>query len=279
MKSSFLWIPFFWAIFTAPLLAVWPEATDAEKALSARLSAAEPSLQKGDVTPLDEAFRKKDIDLLWEVFRGSSFAWDKDPYKDRINAHVRKLLLAYPGSVQYLGDRIEESSKTHEMNHVREKALGMLGDFGGPEAIAQLGRFILDDRNPLPPWVIPGKTIGSLPNPNSTWAAWAMDRALREESPWWPYRINGQPASSYGGGPPIYDLMKQWWIETGSKKYGQGIPPSIHQAPKPKPPPPAVIDSRPAATQPWAWEVPVIIALVLLSALLVLVKKRPQAPR
>jgi hypothetical protein len=36
-----------------------------------------------------------------------------------------------------------------------------------------------------------------------------------------------------------------------------------------------VIDPDPAPSEPWAWELPAIIALVLLSVLLVCIKKRP----
>jgi hypothetical protein len=71
--------------------------------------------------------------------------------------------------------------------------------------------------------------------------------------------------------------MKQWWIETGSKKYGLGIQPAVHPTPKPVAQPPPVIDPGPAPSEPWAWEMPAIIALVLLSALLVFFKRRPRA--
>jgi len=131
----------------------------------------------------------------------------------------------------------------------------------------------LDDRNPLPPDVILGKTIGSFPNPNSIWAGWALDRALGEESPWKPYRNqNGQVFQS-AAGPRLNEIMRQWWAETGSKKYGLGIPPAIHPAPKPEVEAPPPAPPAPPEESGLPWELPAVLGLVLLSVLLVVLKK------
>lgn len=264
-------------LFTTALLAQWPAATDAENAFTNRVDDVWKQLIKGNFTPLDQSFQNKDIRLLWAVFGNSTYPWDKEPNREQIHARARELLLRSPGAEEYLGNVIEEASTNHQKSNIRGKSFSLLGQLGSPKAIAQLGRFILDDRNPLPPWIIPGKTFGPTPNPNSMWAGWALNEALGEESPWKPYRNqNGQVFQSPAA-PLLTDVMKQWWIETGSKKYGLGIPPAVHPTPKPVAQPPPVIDPGPAPSEPWAWEMPAIIALVLLSALLVFFKRRPRA--
>ena len=254
-------------------MSAWPEPTDAERDLSNRLSVALKEMRNGDFSSLDEAQTKKDLDLLWAVFWNAELGVSLYNEDSDILARTRVLLKKVPGYAEHVGNSIEHASSTHEMNHVRAKAFGMLGAFGGKEAISQLGRFILDERNPTPPWITP-MSIGTRPSPNSGWAAQAIDKALGEESPWWPYRKNGQPPSNNANGPRIYEMMKQWWIDTGSKKYGLGLPPAIHPAPELKveaslkPPEVAAEEAR------WTWELPALIAFLFLAVLLALLRKR-----
>lgn len=257
-------------------IALQAQLSEEDLRLDYRESLAREQFSKGDFSPIDEAWKSHDLALLWHIFRSASRATkQRAEVWDETEARVRRALMSHPDHASFLGDQLEVFSSDHTKSHLRERYFRLLGAFGGPDAIAQLGRFILDERNPLPPWVVLGKTIGSLPCSNSDWAVEAMNEALGEESPWKPYRNQNGHVFHRAGGPPIDDIMKQWWIETGSKKYGMGIPPAIHPAPKPEviPPPPPPPPEAPSAPPEWSWELPAISALVLLSALLVVLRK------
>ena len=273
LTPTFSWLSII--LFTVILPA---QQSEEQVRLDHRESDARRQFLKGDYGPIDVARQHHDLPLLWHIFRTASRATEqRAEVWDTVESSVRQALLSHPDHAAFLGDQLEEISSDHSKSHLRERYFSLLGAFGGKEAIAQLGRFILDDRNPMPPDVIPGKTIGSFPNPNSTWAGWALNEALGEESPWRPYRDKNGHVFQSPTAPLLDEIMKQWWIETGSKKYGMGIPPAVHPTPKPVAQPPPVIDPGPAPSEPWAWEIPAIIALVLLSALLVFFKRRPRA--
>ena len=65
----------------------------------------------------------------------------------------------------------------------------------------------------------------------------------------------------------------------GIKKYGLGVLPAIHPASKPAPEAPPIAPPAPPEESGWSWELPAIIALVLLSVLLVFLKKRQGVAR
>ena len=250
--------------------------SEEEIRLDHRVADAKAQFLKGDYASIDQAAKDHDLLMLWHIFRSASRAREqRAELWDAVESRVRQALLSHPDHATFLGNKLEGFSTDHTKNPLRERYFKLLGAFGGPDAIAQLGRFILDDRNPMPPYIIPGKTVGPYPSPNSMWAAWALNEALEEESPWKPYRDKNGHVFQSPTAPLLDEIMKQWWIETGSKKYGLGIQAAVHPTPKPVAQPPPVIDPDPAPSEPWAWELPAIIALVLLSVLLVCIKKRP----
>lgn len=265
------------AILFVSSAGLWAERSDEDIRLDNQESNAQRQFYRGDYTPIDVARQNHDLALLWHIFRTATRATDKrTEIWDPVETRVRQALLSFPEHARFLGDQIESISSDHEKNNLRERYFSLLGAFGGAEAIAQLGRFLLDERNPMPPWITP-MSIGTRPNENSVWAAWAIDKALGEESPWWPYRKNGQPPSNNANGPRIYEIMKQWWIDTGSKKYGLGLPPAIHPSPQLKAEAPSAPPAAPPQEAGWAWELPALIAFLFLAVLLTSLRKRRSA--
>ncbi|MGV3659528.1 MAG: hypothetical protein ACO1TE_05070 [Prosthecobacter sp.] len=134
-----------------------------EQKLASGDAAAIATLQSA--SPLEELF-----DVLMLSLR-QQFGVHSNKIKEAAIMAIKRT----PGHAKVLGDEIDELSNLSGTGRSRERKFYLLQNIASPEAVAQLGRFLFDERNPE-------KDIplgdGSFEAPNSYWAANAIGAAL-----------------------------------------------------------------------------------------------------
>ncbi|CAN5716433.1 hypothetical protein BH11VER1_BH11VER1_41800 [soil metagenome] len=117
-----------------------------------------------------------------------------------------------PDHGKTLGDKIEELSDQRGTARKRERAFYLLQNIASPDAIAQIGRFLFDERNPekgLP------LNDGSFEVPNSHWAANAMGSALGD-------RIGLKRKPGFYG-PDEVKAWQIWWQSPAADSFREPI--------------------------------------------------------
>lgn len=240
--------------FTAWMLTSWlqafaDDAADAER--STFRWEADGKLHRGDLSPVDTAFQRRDLQDLWYFFgmaassqygHGRTQA-EEDQLKNtftesaieamngKIRAHAGSLLAQIPGHAVLLGDQIEAASNAPpgwdpKNEHARVHNMLALGRLGTPEAIQQMGRFLQDKRNPQAS--LHTSSDAGVPMPNWFHAAYALDDALGKKSP-----LEGKRPASGILKDDHFKELQQWWQSEASLAYRQplpGLPPALASA-------------------------------------------------
>ncbi|MBL9133643.1 MAG: hypothetical protein JNG86_20705 [Verrucomicrobiaceae bacterium] len=219
-------------------------------------------LQRGDAGVVEEYYREKNLRMLWSIFLKAdageyglgrtsketaelqSLAEKRSAMNAEIRERSREALESIPGHAKAFGDEVDALANVTGSQEVVERAqnrrhilIHSLGDLGSPECIQQIGRFLLDERSPIPDGWKPytGTMVFAPiwgPSAPSNVAVFAMDSALGENSPWKPYR---QGAGGFVN--VTFELKKylqDWWRSEESAKYRVRLP---GVEPPPDPPP------------------------------------------
>ncbi|MBL9133641.1 MAG: hypothetical protein JNG86_20695 [Verrucomicrobiaceae bacterium] len=215
-------------------------------------------LERGDITVVDEYHRENNLRKVWSIF-GNAY-WnsyghgrttqEREELKmteeqrvalnQPIRERARAILESIPGHAKSLGDEIDRLGNITGSQDVVERAqnnrgelFSLLASLGSPESIQQIGRFMLDDRRPLPEgWKPPPVVVYSPPWTPASLSDMAMeiDRALGDASPL--KRLKDLPSIGRFGIQKKY--MQDWWRSEESAKYRVPLP---GVEPPPDPPP------------------------------------------
>lgn len=158
-------------IFMLPQFAVLgqPSAFWGDEARRREIMSTRPLLEKGDFSPIDAAFAKKDSELLWGYFNGSGngpiyqvrarITTNGLQYVTGAEEQRLKLIIAtqdyagnylkqLPGHARMVGDMIDTVADMAMMADKRGHWFECLARLGSDECIEQLGRFLFDERCP-----------------------------------------------------------------------------------------------------------------------------------
>jgi hypothetical protein len=128
--------------------------------------------------------------------------------KETTILQIRKI----PGHARELGDRLQRLGEVRFSGGQRDQLFFLLQHTGSPESIAQIGRFLTDERNPdadLP------ADSGALVVPNCYLAAGAMQRALPQVA-----KELGMAREGWRGSSEKQMLTwRTWWKEPGAEPY------------------------------------------------------------
>jgi hypothetical protein len=188
---------------------------------------------QNDLSPIEEAFAKKEADLLLsyyslaksrqfgnprastpeEIAKAQMGQEEKNALNQEIRERTLARLLALPGLARLLGNRIEESAVTKGLDLHRHHWLSTLADLGSEESIVELGRFIFDDRDPdyTPPLDSePGYPGGSFRAIQYS-ATSALNGALRGK-----HAIVDEikDKKKYGRNPDWFKMIHHWWLHS-----------------------------------------------------------------
>jgi|GEM_PF-3575112 len=189
-------------------------------------------VRQGNFTPIDAAFAKKDIEVLWGYFNGSqgsevyhvfnkvtpamlARATDNlERYRYRMviarQEYAGNYLKQIPGHARLIGDLIENSASVVDMNSERCHWFECLSRLASDESIAQLGRFLFDKRNPDKG----SKKYYMEPSANEFYAAVWLQTGLGDKSPL------GRGDLRYGGDKKL----REWWLTSpDAAPYRQGL--------------------------------------------------------
>ncbi len=191
-------------------------------------------LNKGDTSPLQDAFEKTDLARLWSIFGLASHRQfhggrtDEELKKAgltreqilKLNQDIRAKATEYlsliPGHAKYLGDKVETASDVPNNSSDREAYLELLGLLGSKEAIQQIGRFMFDERRPEHNPQIQ-YTDYQPPPPNKVLAIWAMRWALKDKAP-----VSVDKSGIFSN-TEMYKI-EDWWRSDASLPYRQQLP-------------------------------------------------------
>lgn len=220
----------------------------------------EKRLASGDPTTIESLTKSASIDELYSVLMLAlhrQFA----AHSDQIRSITIAALRRFPDHAQRLGDKIDALSESRGTAGKRERAFYLLQSIASPEAVAQIGRFLFDERNPEKGLAI---NDGTFEVPNSHWAANAMGMALGN-------KIGAKQKPGFYG-PDEVKSWQTWWQSPAADTYKtasahkMGMPPIISPPMKPRTNEvePASSSESPDAT-PWlVWLVIIGAALGLL---------------
>lgn len=158
-------------IFMLPQFAVLgqPSAFWGDEARRRELMSTKPLVEKGDFSPIDAAFARKDSELLWGYFNGGgngpiyqvraritndSLQYVKGAEAERMKRiiatrnHVGNYLKQLPGHARLIGDMIDHAADMAMTDSQRRHWFECLNRLGSDECIEQLGRFLFDERCP-----------------------------------------------------------------------------------------------------------------------------------
>jgi len=230
----------------------------------------EHRLSKGDPSSFETVSASRSLNELYQIltlalhhqFCGDRTNCAPGDNSDKIKALAIGAIRRIPEHAKMLGDEIDQSSvKPGEMG-LRRNNFFLLSKIASPEAIAELGRFLFDDRNPegdLPP------DSGLNTVPNSLRAANAIGAALGNK----PGIKNRNPGSD---GPPEVLAWQTWWQSPAANEYRAAQAASVQSTPPTQPRKDAeqnaseVPSELPTAT-PWSvWAVMIgaLLALIFL---------------
>lgn len=224
------------------LFASWLQAFAEDAGRSAFRWEADGRLHRGDLSPIDAAFQRRDLPDLWYFFGmaasyqygyGRTVAEEQElkntftesamkVMNSKIRAHAGSLLAQIPGHAAYLGDPIEAASAAPpgadpKNEHLRLHNMLALGRLGSPEAIQQIGRFLEDKRNPRAP--LHTSADAAPPMPNWFNAAYAMDEALGKRSP-----LEGKRPNSGILQDAHFKELQGWWRSEAGLSFRQPLP-------------------------------------------------------
>lgn len=231
----------------------------------------EKKLSQADAASFEAVSASRSPDELYKILtlalhhqfcgdRTNCFQGDNsDTIKSLAIGAIRRI----PDHAKKLGEEIDQSSSKPGQIGLRENNFFLLGAIASPEAIAELGRFLLDDRNPesiLPP------DSGLNTVPNSHRAADAMGVALGNKP-----GIKNRKPGSYG--PTEVLAWQTWWQSPAANEYRAAQAPSIQPSPPTTPRKQAEekgdeVQLEPPTTTPWSVWAIMIGALLALMFLL-----------
>lgn len=186
---------------------------------------------------------------------------------DRIKVLAIGAIRRIPDHARILADEIDQSSSKPGEIGVRRNNFFLLGEIASPEAIAELGKFLFDERNPesiLPP------DSGLNTVPNSHRAADAMGVALGNKP-----GIKNRKPGSYG--PTEVLAWQTWWHSPAANEYRTVKVTSIQPSPPAQPRPRTVqgkneVQLVTPSTDPWfVWA---IMLGALFALIFLLMQKR-----
>lgn len=143
---------------------------------------------------------------------------------DKVKSLAIGAIRRIPDHAKTLADEIDQSSSKPGEIGVRRNNFFLLGEIGSPEAVAELGRFLFDERNPegdLPP------DSGLNTVSNSHRAANAMGVALGNKP-----GIKNRKPGSYG--PTEVFAWQTWWQSPAANEYRAAQIPSVQPTPAQK---------------------------------------------
>jgi hypothetical protein len=238
----------------------------------------EKELRVGNFQVLDSLAGRESLPLLYNLL----LLAERRQFGEN-SLSVQSLLVprisAIPEHAKYLADDIERRSSEAGGLQGRENDFTLLTMVGSREALAELGRFLFDDRNPereraekLPPSEV---TFALLPN--SLMAANGIGRILGPQSP-----VQERPGFY---GPEQVRKIREWWTSLEGEAFRTGFatsrppdePPRMEpvQIKEQRHPFPDQSPARSAAKTPaaavehkpvWPWFVCGILALVAIVA-------------
>lgn len=187
---------------------------------------------------------------------------------------VRAILIAniaaIPGHAKYLGDEIEQLSNQPLTGNGRDNSFTLLTAVASKEAVAELGRFLFDDRSPdkeLSEKYPAADGGGYFLFPNSNMSANAIGILLGDKSPVKTRR------PGYYGGPEIKQIQEWWKSREGEAFRGVAVatpPPNIPLAP----PPPRGADVPSVSVRQNTPKLPWLVGIAALIVIVALVLKR-----
>lgn len=217
-------------------------------------------LFQGDLGPVHEAYVRRDLKLLWNIYSASALGGLEPPDNEagnavmqskeviaRVNVMVRdysgRLLSQIPGHAKYLGDEIDAiAADTNSSSRaVRDNYLNRLAKLGSVESLHEIGRFWDDTRGRLPRDVEDAAIArfrenpsdGGLNLPSSVNAA--AQHAMWDARVFFPWIKGGKKGSMPFYLEEAYRKNIDWWKSEESAKYRQPID-LTHQSPEEPPP-------------------------------------------
>lgn len=193
-----------------------------------KLWEASKLIAQGDFSPIDEAFKDRDLDLLWSYYRGADYllyhtfkrvtpemkaaATGEKKRHYLLMQEREKLAASYllqiPEHARHVGEWIERSLNQKDSSSGRGLRLSALGQLGSDEAIVELGRFIFDGRNPDVTGPLPPLTLG-VPKTVKYEAAGYLIGLLRNK-PGIAAEIKATPPSGKGW----FEKTQNWWLHS-----------------------------------------------------------------
>lgn len=183
---------------------------------SAQLSREfETKLKAGDPKAIESINSQRSLNELLFVLNGS-LGGRFGEQSDLIRKAAIEVIRQVPGHAKQLGDDIERLSESRNTFTERERCFLLLSRIASPEAIAQIGRFLFDERNPE-------KDLGIIDGlylvPNSHWATQAMGEALGEK-----YGIK-KPLGTVGW--KEVRAWQTWWQSSIADEYRKLLEPVV----------------------------------------------------
>ncbi|MBE2287706.1 MAG: hypothetical protein IAE77_29885 [Prosthecobacter sp.] len=219
-----------WCLLAQPYTDTGPEWRSKE------LWRAKGLFNERDLTPVDGAFDRHDLRMLWTYFieanngqcgRGRDIVENaslKTRYtepemmdlNDEIRTKAGDYLRRMPGHAKVFGDDIEELAQKEDTVSQRVVRFKALGSLGSEESIQQLGRFLFDKRNPDKD----SKKYYVTPPANDMYAAMWLQTALGKRSPLGAGDLYADGGMKYGSD----DKLRQWWLTSAdAAPYRQGL--------------------------------------------------------
>jgi hypothetical protein len=189
-------------------LTAFPSFAQPGPTLDARLS-------RGDASALQEVAESRSMDLLMDTL----FQAIRRQYGEQsgvIKEITAERLRDFPNHAAALGDEIDRFSEMEGTGRKVEHQFMILEAIGSPEAIAEIGRFVHDDRDPDKELFPPGSGFASISN--SFLCSQIMGRLLGDKSP-----IQKEP-----GAYSWKDVraIQEWWDSPASSEYRASLPPA-----------------------------------------------------
>jgi hypothetical protein len=151
------------------------------------------------------------IEILFGAIRGR-YGDHSESLREISAESIRKI----PNYAASFGDEIDSLSQMKGTGEMVEHQFMMLEAIGSPEAIAEIGRFVHDDRDPDKELFPPGSGFASISN--SFLCSQIMGRLLGDQSP-----IEKEP-----GAYSWKDVraIQEWWDSPASSEYRASLPPA-----------------------------------------------------
>ena len=169
----------------------------------------------GEATAFQEVAESRSIDQLTAIL----FLAIRRQYGEQ-SAMIKELsvnaLRAVPNHATALGDRIQRFSEMEGTGRKIEHQFMLLEAIGSPEAIAEIARFLHDDRDPDRDLFPPGSGFASISN--SFLSSQIVGKLLGDQSP-----IDKEP-----GAYSFNDVraIQEWWDSPAASEFRASLPPA-----------------------------------------------------